>query len=149
MIFNFITTNWKDIITVLIIFVACLLPIFPPFTLGFLKEYYDINQKKLVKQRSFNFFEFVPTLIFLTMFNGIVVRIGSKGMITLVLLIILGTDLFINKRLNNNDITLAIVSIIALYLEKVLDEAEELSVWKLFTWKSKKGNNLIPIPTGK
>ena len=62
-------------------------------------------------------------------------------MITLILFLVHGIDLIINKHLNNNDVTLSIIAIIALYLEKLIDSAEEITISNILTWKSKKKEN--------
>jgi hypothetical protein len=138
MILNFIIHDWPDIIIVFIIFVLSTLPVFPPFTVGFTKEYYDTNQKRMIKGKWFNLIEVIPILIFQTMLKGAIVAIGFRGTVTLVLFVVLGTDLFINKQVTNNDVILTIVAIFALYLEKILEGAEEISIWKIFSYKAKK-----------
>jgi hypothetical protein len=141
MFLHFILTNWLDIIAFLVLLALALLPIFPPFTVGFNNEYFDTNQKKMVKQKWFNFIELIPILIFQTMLKGAIVAIGFRGTVTLVLFIVLGTDLFLNRQLTQNDILITIVAIVALYLEKILEGADEITVWKFFTYKAKENSS--------
>lgn len=137
MITDFVLANWSD---VLIIFTASLLaiiPFFPPTWGGANKTYYDILKKEDVIQKKFNLVELIIRLLGGVILTGFSVSIGFRGTITLVLLVVLITDLIFNKAITNNAITVSIVAIIALYLESILDKAEEVSFGKVFHWKTK------------
>jgi len=137
MVTDFILAHWSDVVIMLIASFLALIPFFPPTWGGANKTYYDIFKKEDVIQKNFNLIELIVRLLGGVILTGFSVSIGFKGTITLILLIVLITDLIFNKAITNNAITVSIVAIVALYLESVLDKADEVSLGKVFHWKAK------------
>lgn len=148
MILNFILHNWPDIILSVVIFLLATLPIFPPICAGLRWEFYDFNQKKMVKQKWLNLFETISNLIAFTIIQGPILSISFSGTVTLLLFIAIGADLYFNKKITNNAVILVVIGILALYFDKILDISDEITVWKLFSWKSKKNNAQPTVKLG-
>lgn len=128
MILDFVINYWADILIVVPIFALALLPIIPPTFAGLNKTYFDYYSGKEKDQKKLNFFELVIQLISHLVVTGPVLSIGFRGTVTLILFLILGADLFLNRRITDNAVTLSIVGIVALYLEKIIDTADEISI---------------------
>lgn len=138
MILNFLVHTWADILVGSFLFLFSVIPIFPPTFAGLNKEYYDTFFKAWRKQKNFNFWELIVHLISHVLVTGPALSLGFRGTVTLALFVVLGADLYLNKRITDNAVIIAIAGIVALYLETFLNTAEEITIWKVFTWKSKK-----------
>lgn len=136
MIIKFITLYWLDLIVMIAIFIMSIIPIFPPEWGGANKTWrdYDGSEKP---QKNFNLIELIVRLFSSVVLLGPALSIGFRGTVTLILFIVLISDLVLNKSITNNAITISIVAIVALYAEQMINSAEEITLGKVFTWKAK------------
>lgn len=143
MILQFIQHNFSDIIIILFLVIVSVIPLIPPTWAGLNKEHFDYNLKEMVAQKKLNFWESIITL-FASLFNrlliGAALSVQFRRAVTIILFLVLGADLVINRKITDNATKLVIVSIVALYLEVFLEKASEIAVWKIFTWKAKTDN---------
>ena len=137
MLTNYFLGNWTDVLIIVILFLLAIVPIFPCTWGGANKTYFDINKKEDVIQRNFNFIELTVRLFSSVVLLGPALSMGFRGTVTMLLFVVLIADLILNKTITNNAITISIVGIVALYLENILDKAEEISISKIFYWKAK------------
>ncbi len=142
---SFLLNNWLDIFIICVLYFLIVLPVLPPFFAGLQSEYIDVNTGQNIKQKKVSLIESIPHLLIKTLTFPFIITIPIRGAVTIVLLAALAADLFLNKQITNNGVTLVTVGIVALYLEKVLDTAEEISLWKVFTWKARKPTLNIPL----
>ena len=148
MIYEFIIEYWADILITLPLVILSVIPIIPPTWAGFHKTYFNSFYNQEMKQKNMNFYELIVHLFSHVIVTGPALSLGFRGTVTLILFTILGADLHLNHQITNNAVILSIVGILALYLEKLIDTASELTLWKIFTWKSKNNQNpvITPIP---
>lgn len=147
MVSTFLLQNWLDIIFISVLFLFSVIPLFPPTFAGLNKDYFDLYYQSWRKNKNLNFWELIVHLISHVIVSGPALSLGFRGTVTLALFIVIGADLYLNKRITDNAVIIAIAGIVALYLETILNTADEIVIWKIFTWKSKKNTPpIVPPP---
>ena len=74
---------------------------------------------------------------FFEVFNQLTLYLGLRGSISVVLFTVVGTDLYFNRTVSTNTVIVIIVAVVALYLEYMIINAEEIEFFKIFRYKAK------------
>lgn len=136
---DFFVNNWLSIIFVLIV----ILPLIPariadPFG-------YEMSQRMTppFPNKKWSMLKLATRSLF-EVFSEFALNLGLKGSISVILFTVVGTDLYFNKAISMNTVIVIIVAVVALYLEYMITNAEEIEFFKVFKYKSKK-QNLNPL----
>lgn len=118
-----------------------IIPVVPPQLLGWDKIYKDQVTGAERKVLRVSILRAILHL-FTNIINGAVIDLSVlfnfKTVVTLIIFISIGVDLFMRKFLSREAITLAAIGILVLYLELLLEKAKKITVWKFFEWEAKK-----------
>lgn len=123
----------------LIIFLISFVPVIPPkWVFDNVDFYKDQEGNKIFRQKQ-------PLLRFLIkqlmgiiqdIILGFAVALSLKGAITILIFLVIGSDLYFTKSLSSNSVIITIVGVVALYMEQLVQNASEID-FKIFKYKSK------------
>ncbi|MBD3365902.1 hypothetical protein GF360_01010 [candidate division WWE3 bacterium] len=130
---NFI---WDNMIAIFL-FIFSLLPVLPAKIVD--KFGYEIAQRyENPNPANWSIMKFITRQLFNGVISEIAINLGLRGTVSLVLFAVVFTDLLNNKTLSNQSLTVIAVAVLSLYLEYLVQNAEEIEFFRLFKYKSKK-----------
>jgi hypothetical protein len=136
MILGFMANN-----IVLILFsLLLLLPIIPPHWIGLQDTYFNTFYKKEMPVQKYSILKVLINSL-LSPITEFLVIWSLKGTVSVVIFVVIGTDLLLRKQLSREAVALVSVGIIALYLEQLIEKAKKISIWKIIEWEKEDDNN--------
>lgn len=141
-LWNLLIRHWSDILLALAGFFLAIIRVWSPELAGLNKTYFD-PQGIEQTQRKMSFLEILMSNLSHVILMPFTISFTLRGTVTVILFLGIGLDIFLTKKISDNAVKIAIVGIVALYLERLIETADEISIWKIFTWKSKK----LPVTT--
>ncbi len=135
---NFVLSHWSDIILALLAFFALTFQWIPPSMAGLDKQYYDLQANRMVEQRKQSLLEALMTTIVFTLNRSLLVVMTFRAATTILAFTAVGVELVFRHTLSTNAVVVAIIGIVALHFERLIELADELSIGKIFTYRAKK-----------
>lgn len=77
-------------------------------------------------------------------FNDLAVSLSLRGSVSVVLFAVVGSDLYFNQTVSTNTVIIIIVAVIALYLEYMINNADEIEFFRIFKYKAKQPSQIQP-----
>jgi len=78
------------------------------------------------------------TAFVFTLNRSLLVIIGFKGATSIIIFGGVGVELAFRHTISNNVVILTIVGLLALHFDQLIEKADEVTVWKFFTYKRRK-----------
>ena len=126
LIINFIQNNW---ILILLLYFS-LIRIIPPEWAGFWKHKDDDISKPLSPK--ITIMHWMLHMIIESLINAaflpVISIFGLKNMVSLIILSVVGFDVFSRHQISSASVTLAGIGIIALYLDKLVETGKTISI---------------------
>jgi hypothetical protein len=119
------------------------LPTVPPNWLG-MDSTYPGSDGKTRKRVSLNILSVVLKLLVQPISLTIIdlsVLFNFKTTISLLIFIVIGTELYFKKQISQQAVILVAISLVVLYLELIIEKAKRITIWKFFEWERKEENN--------
>lgn len=135
---DFLAHHWLDIILLLAAFFVLTYQWIPAHMAGLEKQYKDVNTGEWKNNRKQSILEAIMTSVFFTLNRSLLVVIGFRGATTILIFAVVGVELVSRHTISTNAVILAIVGLIALHFEQLVEQADEISIWKVFTYKRRK-----------
>ena len=136
LIVAFLTGNFFS----LAILLASLIKVIPPEWAGFWK--YNNNNSAEGKAQKITALNWLLHMIFASLvqsfFIPLIAAFGLKNMVTLVILMVVGFDIFSRKQVSTASVTLTAIGIIALYLDRLVETGKTIKLFGgLLLWERK------------
>jgi len=132
--FHFLGTYWSDIIIITIIFFAVNYRFIPPEMVGYEKEYRDDHTKEMVKQRRQSMLDAITNLAY-TLSRTFLVMLTLRGTTSLFIFGVVVFQLIEQHTITTNVVILAAIGLLALHFESIIEQADTVSIWKVFSYK--------------
>ncbi|MFZ3301526.1 MAG: hypothetical protein WA152_02325 [Microgenomates group bacterium] len=132
---NFIKAEWFNVIIILIL----LFPLIPTSWLG-TDDTYTLQDGTARKRVRFNLITAISLLVIQPLVQTVLsisILFNFKTTIGLLIFSVVGVELFLKRQVSQQSVILVAISLIALYLEQLIDKAKRISIWKIFDWEAK------------
>ena len=137
LIAQFLSRHWLDLVLGLAAFFLLTWKFLPPTMAGLDRTFVD-NAGNEQPQKRQSILDAIMTLLVFSLTRSLIVTIGLKGATTLIMFAVIVVELINRHTISTNAVILSIVGIIALHFENIIEQAEEVSIWKIFTYKRRK-----------
>jgi len=129
---------FTNVLVYAIILFIIFVPIISPIWIFDTDFYLDQKGNKIIRQKQPILRFLVKQLIGIVqeIIIGFAVALSLKGAITILIFLVIGSDLYFTKSLSSNSVIITIVGVIALYMEQLVANASEID-FKIFKYKSK------------
>lgn len=131
---HFLYAHWSDIVLGLAMFFAVNLRVFPPQFVGYDPDYIDDKTQDKVIQRKQSLLEGVTQLVY-TLTRNIIVMISLKGTTSMLIFGLVIFQLIELHTITTNAVILAVVGLVALHFEYIIEQADTVTIWKVFSYK--------------
>ncbi|MDP4000412.1 MAG: hypothetical protein Q8Q11_03210 [bacterium] len=135
---EWLVDNWESVLLITAAIAILLAPVIPPTWVGMTATYIDPEGNQQKSQRFSLWGAFMKLIL-----QDLIVFIGFRGTITLVLLGAVGLDIYFQEKLTTQAVVLAVVGLVALYFEQLMERGEYLELRGIFRWK-KQANTPTP-----
>ena len=129
---------FTNVLVYAIILFIIFVPIISPIWIFDTDFYLDQKGNKIIRQKQPILRFLVKQLIGIVqeIIIGFAVALSLKGAITILIFLVIGSDLYFTKSLSSNSVIITIVGVIALYMEQLVANASEID-FKIFKYNSK------------
>ncbi len=142
-IINFISNNWL----LILIAIISLVPIIPQKMVDPFGHEMNKRMNPPFPDKPFSLLKFICRGIF-EAFAEFAINIGLRGSATVLMFIVVMFDLINKKTLSSEAVVIIVIAVISLYMEYLINNAEEIEFFRIFKYKRKKESGpSLPTPS--